>query len=71
MERVKIWNEHNQEISERKGRGLFADELLRQFPNLPMEEEGRLHDPQLRENFIERVFIFRKLRALFAARWTV
>ena len=36
-----------------------------------MEEEGRLHDPQLRENFIERVFIFRKLRALFAARWTV
>ena len=71
MERVKIWNEHNQEISERQGRGFFADELLRQFPNLPMEEEGRLHDPQLCENFIERVFSFRKLRAQFAAQWTV
>ena len=71
MEHVKIWSEHNQKTSERKGRGLFADELLRQFPNLPTEEEGRLHDPQLRENFVERVFIYRKLRALFAARWTV
>jgi uncharacterized protein YbgA (DUF1722 family)/uncharacterized protein YbbK (DUF523 family) len=39
------------------GRGLFARELAQRFPYLPMEEEGRLHDPRLRENFIERIFI--------------
>jgi uncharacterized protein YbgA (DUF1722 family)/uncharacterized protein YbbK (DUF523 family) len=71
MERVKIWNDLGQGASERKGRGLFADELLRQFPNLPVEEEGRLHNPQLRENFFERIFAYRKLRVLFSGRWTV
>jgi uncharacterized protein YbgA (DUF1722 family) len=36
-----------------------------------VEEEGRLDDPRLRENFVERVFAYRRLRALFGARWTV
>ena len=54
----------------RNGRGIFADALLRAFPNLPVEEEGRLQDPRLRDNFIERIFAYRRLRALFGGRWT-
>jgi len=42
----------------RAGRGLFASALLKRFPILPAEEEARLHDMALRENFIERVFAF-------------
>lgn len=53
------------------GVGLFAAALLRRFPNLPVEEEGRLHDPVLRENFIERVFAYQRLRALFRDRWSM
>ena len=45
--------------------------LLGRLPLLPVEEEGRLHDAPLRENFVERVFAYRRLRALFAGRWTM
>ena len=69
MERVKVWRDKG--MSKRNGRGIFAVELLRQYPNLPVEEEGRLHDPRLRENFIDRVFMYRRLRLLFSGRWTV
>ena len=69
MERVKVW--HDQGANERNGRGLYAAELIRQFPNMPIEEEGRLRDPRLRENFIDRVFMYRRLRELFSGRWTV
>jgi uncharacterized protein YbgA (DUF1722 family) len=41
------------------------------FPLLPIEEEGRLDDPRLRENFVERVFACQRLRTLFASRWTM
>jgi len=44
----------------REGRGLFAAAFVRRFPLLPVEEEGRLNDPRLRENFIERVFAWRR-----------
>ena len=44
----------------RNGRGLFAAEFVKKFPLVPVEEEGRLHDPVIRENFIERVFAFRR-----------
>ncbi len=53
----------------RKGRGVFAAEMARRFPMLPMEEEGRLNDAVLRENFIERVFAHHRLRGLFTGRW--
>jgi uncharacterized protein YbgA (DUF1722 family)/uncharacterized protein YbbK (DUF523 family) len=55
------------------GRGLFAAALMDRFPLLPVEEDGRLEDAALRENFVERVFAYRRLRARFAAgsRWTV
>ena len=41
----------------RDGRGMFADALMKAYPLMP-EEEGRLHDDMLRENFIERVFAY-------------
>jgi uncharacterized protein YbgA (DUF1722 family)/uncharacterized protein YbbK (DUF523 family) len=68
MERVKVYSGHG--MPERSGRGVFAEALLDRFPHLPVEEEGRLSDPRLRENFIERVFAYRRLRDLFAGRWT-
>jgi uncharacterized protein YbgA (DUF1722 family)/uncharacterized protein YbbK (DUF523 family) len=68
MERVKV---HGPALGRRKqGVGLFARALMRRLPLLPVEEEGRLHDPRLRESFIERVFAFRRLRDLLASRPT-
>ncbi len=55
----------------RTGRGLFAEALAKRFPLLPIEEEGRLCDPGLRENWVERVFAYRRLQELWAGRWTV
>jgi uncharacterized protein YbgA (DUF1722 family)/uncharacterized protein YbbK (DUF523 family) len=69
MERVRVFDAHG--VPAKSGRGLFADALLRCFPNLPVEEEGRLSDPRLHENFIERVFAYRRLQTLFAGRWKV
>jgi uncharacterized protein YbgA (DUF1722 family)/uncharacterized protein YbbK (DUF523 family) len=68
MERVRIYTASG--IPARNGRGLYADALIRRFPNLPIEEEGRLNDAHLRDNFIERVFAYRRLRTFFAGRWT-
>jgi uncharacterized protein YbgA (DUF1722 family) len=69
MERVKVRLAGGH--AKRDGRGLFAEELLRRFPTLPVEEEGRLNDASLRENWIERVFAYHRLRALFEGRWTL
>ena len=68
MERVKV---HSKGAVTRSGRGLFAQALMERMPLLPVEEEGRLDDPRLRENFIERVFAYRRLKDLLAPRWTV
>jgi uncharacterized protein YbgA (DUF1722 family) len=70
MVRVKVYDEAGG-MPSKTGRGLFADALLNHSPWLPVEEEGRLSDPRLRENFIERVFAFRRLKTLFGARWGV
>lgn len=51
-------------------RGLFAAEFTRRFPLVPVEEEGRLHDASLRENFLERIFAFDRLCRLFTGRWS-
>lgn len=61
MTRVKVYKN---EIPARQGTGIFADYLQNTFPNLPLEEEGRLGDPGLRENFIQRVFVMRRWRNL-------
>jgi uncharacterized protein YbgA (DUF1722 family)/uncharacterized protein YbbK (DUF523 family) len=68
MTRVKIYGEAA--MPSRKGRGLYATALMDAYPNLPVEDEGRLNDPKLRENFIERVFAYERLCKLFRGRWT-
>ncbi len=68
MERVKVRDARGGPAP--GGRGIFAAGLIEAFPELPVEEEGRLCDPVLRENWVERVFAYRRLRELFAGRWT-
>jgi uncharacterized protein YbgA (DUF1722 family)/uncharacterized protein YbbK (DUF523 family) len=64
MERVHV---HAGDGGRRKdGVGLFASILMDRFPLLPVEEDGRLHDPGLRENFIERIFVFKRWREMLA-----
>ena len=58
--RVKVYNEKG--MPEKKGVGLFARAFTERFPRVPAEEEGRLHDPRLRENFIERIFTLQRWR---------
>ena len=60
MERIKVYNEKG--IPVKKGIGMFARIFMEHFPLLPVEDEGRLHDPGLRENFIERIFTLRRWR---------
>lgn len=55
--RVKVYNNG---VAVKNGSGLFAAEMARHFPLMPMEEEGRLNDPVIRENFIERVFSYKR-----------
>jgi uncharacterized protein YbgA (DUF1722 family)/uncharacterized protein YbbK (DUF523 family) len=64
MERVRVYGPGG--MPARQGRGIFADAFIRTQPLVPVEEEGRLHDPALRESFIERVFAFRRWQALRA-----
>jgi uncharacterized protein YbgA (DUF1722 family)/uncharacterized protein YbbK (DUF523 family) len=60
MERVRLYPGGEDAQPARNGRGLFASALIERFPLLPIEEEGRLNDPVLREQFIERVFAYRR-----------
>lgn len=69
MERVKVHAGSGPGV--RKGVGLFARFLMQALPMLPVEEEGRLNDPRLRENFIERVFCYRRWMDFVADRWSV
>lgn len=55
LERVKVY-QANGHPHQTAGRGLFAQAMRNRYPLLPMEEEGRLHDAHLRENFILRVY---------------
>lgn len=68
-ERVKVYNAH--QVPVRGGQGLFAAALRERFPFLPVEEEGRLSDPRIRDNFVERVFAYRRLVDFFDTRWTI
>jgi len=65
--RVPVYEPDRQ--PEREGRGLFAAALMEAMPQLPVEEEGRLRDAGLRENFVERVFAFARLRQAFSPGW--
>jgi uncharacterized protein YbgA (DUF1722 family)/uncharacterized protein YbbK (DUF523 family) len=66
MSRVRVYAEGGGS-AQRNGQGLFARALMERFPLLPVEEEGRLHDMPLRENFIERVFAYYRWRGFCAS----
>jgi uncharacterized protein YbbK (DUF523 family)/uncharacterized protein YbgA (DUF1722 family) len=71
MARVRLFPSGGQGVPSREGVGLFARALMEQQPSLPIEEEGRLQDPKLREHFCERVFAYRRLKTLFAGAWEI
>lgn len=48
------------------GAGMFANAFIKNFPLVPIEDEGRLNDAKIRENFIVRVFCFNRLQKLFS-----
>ena len=54
---VKVFDRHGVTVGE-SGRGVFAEALIRQFPALPVEDEGRLADPRLLEEFVSRVYAY-------------
>jgi uncharacterized protein YbgA (DUF1722 family)/uncharacterized protein YbbK (DUF523 family) len=60
MERVRVYTEAG--TFSKTGSGIFARIFMERFPLLPVEDEGRLHDPELRENFIERIFVYKRWR---------
>jgi len=60
MRGVKIYTE--QGLPSRSGSGIFAREFMQRFPNIPVEDEGRLHDAGIRENFIETLFVYDRWR---------
>ena len=64
MARVKVFNEKGMPVQ--KGVGLFARAFMEHFPLIPVEEEGRLHDYKLRENFIESIFVLKRWRTTLA-----
>jgi uncharacterized protein YbbK (DUF523 family)/uncharacterized protein YbgA (DUF1722 family) len=69
LTRVKVYEDTG--IPFKNGRGVYADALLARWPHLPVEEEGRLQDEALRENFLERLSAYHRLQTLFRGRWTV
>ncbi len=62
MERVRVLDQEG--IPHKIGIGIFAEMFMKHFPIIPVEEEGRLHDPALRENFIERIFVLKRWREM-------
>ncbi|HYQ72108.1 MAG TPA: DUF523 and DUF1722 domain-containing protein [Gammaproteobacteria bacterium] len=65
MERVKLYNDRG--MAERAAAGLFAAEIMAADPLLPVEEEGRLNDADLRDNFVTRVYVYARWKALLDA----
>jgi uncharacterized protein YbgA (DUF1722 family)/uncharacterized protein YbbK (DUF523 family) len=55
---VKVYTEKG--MPDHRGAGIFGGEFVKTYPLVPVIDDGRLHDPRLRENFIERVFVFRR-----------
>jgi uncharacterized protein YbgA (DUF1722 family)/uncharacterized protein YbbK (DUF523 family) len=64
MERVKVYNDRG--MAEKTGVGIFARAFMDRFPWIPVEEDGRLQDIVLRENFIVRIFAYRRWKEWMA-----
>ncbi len=63
MERVRIYHDDH---PQRNGVGIYTETMMRNFPTLPVEEEGRLGDPVLREGFVKRVFVYKRWHDMLA-----
>ena len=68
MERLKVYLENGH--TDIPARGVFTSKLMKENPFLAVEEEGRLNDPTLREEFFTRAFAVRRLKDVFASKWT-
>jgi uncharacterized protein YbgA (DUF1722 family)/uncharacterized protein YbbK (DUF523 family) len=68
MERVKVYESAR---PRRDGVGIYAAVLMQNFPDLPVEEEGRLGDSVLRENFVQRVYVMHRWKSLLREGLTV
>ena len=69
MERVKVYSDKGMPFND--GAGIYAATMMQNFPELPCEEEGRLGDSRLRENFIQRVYVMWRWKQLVAEGVTV
>lgn len=69
MERVKLYDLNG--VPHKVGVGVFARIFMAHFPLLPVEEEGRLNDPKLRENFITAIFTLKRWRQMLGQGQTV
>lgn len=58
MRSVKVYDKNN--VPSKKGVGIFARAFMEHFPYMPVEDDGRLNDAKLRENFIERIFVYKR-----------
>ena len=65
MERVKVYSAEGQ-FAHKDGVGIYAEMVKKHFPLMPMEEEGRLNDDNLRENFLMRAYIYHDWKTLIA-----
>ncbi|WP_435947590.1 YbgA family protein [Dryocola sp. BD586] len=63
LERVRVYEPEGNN-NRKSGTGIFTAELKRQMPWLPVEEDGRLQDPAIRENFVERIYTLFELNNL-------
>ena len=61
VHRIKVYDDDGN-LMHRKGVGLFAQSVMRDYPHLPVEEDGRLNDPGLRESFITKVYVHHRFR---------
>ncbi|MFH1982095.1 MAG: DUF523 and DUF1722 domain-containing protein [Pseudomonadota bacterium] len=69
MVRVKVYNDSG--MPEKKGVGIFARMFMDHFPRVPVEDDGRLHNPAIRENYIEQIFTLRRWREVLSSRRTM
>lgn len=73
MERVKVYQSaySTPTMPEKNGTGIYAQQLMKNFPDLPIEEEGRLNDLIIRENFIQRVYVYHRWQQLLSTNFSL
>ena len=69
MIRVKVYTDKG--MPHKVGVGIFAREFMHQFPSIPVEDDGRLNNPQIRENFIQQIFTMQRWRDINTGRRTM